>query len=274
MLFSFVGCNNDEKPNTYETTLDTTTDKIVDTTVDEYSGITETSTVHESVTDDKTKQDETTVSSDNPSEWSSEKVVEFYKSAAAKSQNTVKSEQVMTMESLVVNDGDGFVGKMIEFATPIMKTALKNNSKEFDGITGGYENLTVSDTKSVRAYRSGEYIIVEMTMKEQTDGIHGDAKSGTVGHAISVVGDISVVADALPQFTIDFENADLKLRYSDANVKVKINKNGIIEKGTWSYTVNVTSNNLYIATKSLPFEVTIGSSYGSVDYIATVGGGF
>ncbi len=273
MLFSFAACGG-ERPDTYETTLIAVTDKIADTTVDEYSGITETSTVPESVTENKTTQSETTVSSDNPSEWSSDEIVEFYKSAAAKSQTVVKYEQVMTMESLVVNDGDGFVGKMIEFATPIMKTALKNNSKEFDGITGGYKNLTVSDTKSVRAYKSGEYIIVEMTMKEQTDGIHGDAKSGTVGHAISVVGDISVVADALPQFTIDFENADLKLRYSDANVKVKINKNGIIEKGTWSYTVNVTSNNLYIATKNLPFEVTINSSYGSVDYVATVGGGF
>ncbi len=274
MLFSFAACNNNEKPDTYETTLDTVTDKIADTTVDEYSDISEILTVPESVTENKTTNEETTVSSGNPSEWSTEKIVEFYKSAAAKSKNAIKSEQVMTMESLVVNDGDGFVGKMVEFATPIMKTALKNNSKEFDGITGGYENLTVSDTKSARAYKSGEYIIVEMAMKEQTDGIHGEAKSGTVGHAISVVGDISVVADALPQFTIDFENADLKLRYSDAKLKVKINKNGIIEKGTWSYTVNVTSNNLYIATKSLPFEVIIVSSYGSVDYVATVGGGF
>ena len=83
-----------------------------------------------------------------------------------------------------------------------------------------------------------------MTMTEQTDGIHGDAYSGTVGHAITVVGDISVVEQELPQFDIGFEESDITLRYANPKLKVKINENGMIESGEWSYRVVVNLSNL------------------------------
>lgn len=232
--------------------------------------LTNTSFEDENVTEEAT----VTALNSDPSTWTDEEIIDFYKAAAIKSKTAVKSKQTMTMTEMVVNDGDGLLGTLVEWATPIMKSALKKNSTEYDGVTGGYENLVAEDAQSIKAYKSGEYIVVEMTMKEQTDGIHGDWGSGTVGHAISVVGDISVVQDELPQFDIDFENADLKLHYSDPKVKVKINKDGIIEKGTWTYTVNVKVANLNIAAVKLPIEAFVESAYGTVDYIITVGGGF
>jgi hypothetical protein len=134
--------------------------------------------------------------------------------------------------------------------------------------------LAADDVKTARAYKSGNYTVVEMTMIEQVDGIHGDAKEGTVGHAISVVGDMSVIEEELPMFTIDFENSDLSIRYKNPTLKVKINDKGVIEKGTWSYDVVVNLTNLYIKNNRLPIELTIRSGYGSVAYLITTGGGF
>ena len=214
---------------------------------------------------------EITVIETNPSEWSAEETVEYYKASAIKSQSKVKSVQKMTLKELSVNDGDGVLGKFVDFVTPFFVSALEKNSTEFDGITGGYENLTASDTASIKAYKDGNYTVIEMTMKEQTDGIHANDKSGTVGHAISVVGDISVVEKELPQFKIGFEDADISLRYSKPKLKVKINKDGIIESGVWSYTVCINIENLRVDAKAVPIGATVDKGYGEVDYIITVG---
>ncbi len=204
----------------------------------------------------------------NPEEWTDEEIVAFYKSAAIKTHSKTSSVQTMTLSEMVVNNGDGTLGKAVDMAMPFITDALEKNSKEFEGITGGFNNLTLSDTQSVKAYKSGKYTVIEMTMKEQTDGVHGDTYSGTVGHAISVVGDLSVVQAEFPMFEIDFENADMKLHYSNPTLKVKINEDGIIEKGTWSYTVDIDVKNLKIEF------ITVKEAYGSVDYVITVGGGF
>lgn len=276
MLFAFASCNG--KPDVQETTEADTEQKTVEgvTVRNEeetltISSITVTDTNGETVT---VVDESVSMPSADPSEWTDEEIVEFYKAAAIKSKTAVKSKQTMTLEEMVVNDGDGFLGKLVEMITPFLVSALEDNSTEFDGITGGYENLELSDTESVKAYKSGEYIVVEMAMKEQVDGAHGDLHSGTVGHAISVVGDLAVVEEALPNFEIRFDDADVKLHYKNPKLKVKINENGIIEKGTWTYKVYVTIANLYVGAKRLPLSATVESGYGTVDYIITVGGGF
>lgn len=277
LLFAFAGCNNETEQKTTTQTYseqEITEDETVQSQETDSQPI-PTVTVTDVNGEVQIVVEESTLALDaDPTKWTDEEIVEFYKAAAIKSKTKVKSSEKKTLEEMVVNDGDGLLGTLVEWVTPYLTKTLAENSTEFDGITGGYENLEVSDTASVRSYKSGEYTVVEMTMKEQTDGIHADRYSGTVGHAISVVGDISSVEEALSLLEIDFENADIKLHYSDPKLKVKINKDGIIEKGTWTYTVDVTVANLHVAAVNFPIEATVESAYGSVGYVITVGGGF
>ena len=278
MLIALASCKNNEEPqNEAETTSQQNTGTAIHSTLThsepstEFISETVTETESSSVTSNSEMNTEITVIETNPSEWSAEETVEYYKASAIKSQSKVKSVQKMTLKELSVNDGDGVLGKFVDFVTPFFVSALEKNSTEFDGITGGYENLTASDTASIKAYKDGNYTVIEMTMKEQTDGIHANDKSGTVGHAISVVGDISVVEKELPQFKIGFEDADISLRYSKPKLKVKINKDGIIESGVWSYTVCINIENLRVDAKAVPIGATVDKGYGEVDYIITVG---
>lgn len=268
ILITFASCKNAED------TQNETSQQITETTIIPSTSYTETQTDSTTVSESEgvTSQinEEITVSEKELSEWSAEEVVEFYKASAIKSQSKVKSVQKMTLKAISVNDGDGALGNVIELVTPILVSALEKNSTEFDGITGGYENLSVSDTSSAKAYKEGGYTVVEMTLREQTDGVHGETNSGTVGHAISVVGDLSVVESEFPQFKIGFDDAKVSLRYSNPKLKVKINNDGIIESGVWSYTVCVNIENLSVEGKKVPVGVTVDKAYGEVGYIITV----
>lgn len=280
MLTAFAGCNGNKKPDVEgEVVTDASGEAVTDSkgeTLTETQLSEEESTQIDQIsTTEAATLVDVSIPATDPSTWSDEEIVAFYKNAAIKSKTKVKSQEAKVINEITVNNGDGFIGTVVEWATPFLEDALKDSITEFEGITGGYENLEVSDTKSVKAYKSGEYTVVEMTMKEQTDGAHGDRFSGTVGHAISVVGDLSVVADALPMFNVDFDNADIKLHYANPKLRVRINKDGIIEKGTWSYTVNVTIAELLASADAFPaIEVLIENAYGSVGYVITVGGGF
>ena len=107
-----------------------------------------------------------------------------------------------------------------------------------------------------------------MTLKNHTDDIHADQYSGTVGHGISVLGDISKVIAEFPQFDVDLSNAKIDIHYVNASLKVKINKDGIIEKGTWQYTCDPDINNVKIS------GINVHTADAEIDYIITVGGGF
>lgn len=204
----------------------------------------------------------------NPAEWTKAEVVNFYKAAAQKS-TSAKSVQKMTMNNgMDVKLNNSALEFVISLAEPVIKAALKANSIEFDGITGGYNDLVPSDAKTAKAYKEGNYTVVEMTMVEQVDDAYGDTFKGTVGHAISVVGNIAVVADNFPDWTINFKDAFVELRYKNPVVKVKINDKGIIEKGTWSYVVGVKVKNLQIET------VIVENATTDIDYVITTGGGF
>ena len=216
----------------------------------------------------ETVSEASTVATDDPSQWTKEEIIEFYKAAAAKSNPTAKSSQVYVIDELILNDGDGALAFFVKILEPAIASVVEKNATEFDGITGGFKNLTVNDTQSVKAYKSGEYTVVEMTMKPQTDPIRADAQSGTVGHAISVLGDIALVLEQFPQFEVDVENAEIAIHYVNPTVKVKINKDGIIEKGTWKYTCDPEIRNLDIS------GIMIKKADAKIDYIITVGGGF
>lgn len=204
----------------------------------------------------------------DPSQWTTEEIVDFYKAAAAKSNPTAKSSQVMVLNKLIINNGEGALGFFTKILEPAIRSVVKKNALDFDGITGGFYDLSVSDTKSVKAYKSGEYTVVEMTLKNQTDDIHADQYAGTVGHGITVLGDIGRVIAEFPQFDVDLSNAKIDIHYVNAGFKVKINKNGIIEKGTWQYTCDPDISNVKIS------GINVRTADAEIDYIITVGGGF
>ncbi len=277
MLFSFASCKDKQKEDDIKTELvtdsqgeavtDSNGEFVTEIVTEPTSGTTET-------TAEETTLEPVSVSSQDPAEWTDEEIVEFYKAAAIKSKSKVTSSEFKNLKEMVVNDGDGLLGGFVKMVTPILVSALEDSQVDFEGITGGYENLELSDAKSVKAYKSGEYVVVEMTMKEQIDGAHGERYSGTVGHAISVVGDMKEVEEALPILEIRFDEAEIKLHYQNPKLKVKINKDGIIEKGTWTYQIYITVANLYVGGRRLPLSATVESAYGTVDYKITVGGGF
>ena len=206
--------------------------------------------------------------SENPAEWSKEQIVYMYKQAATKTHDTIESSQTMAMPTMVVNDGDGALGFFINLITPVINTVLNNQATTYGGITGGYKNLVASDVDTAKAYKEGNYTIIEMRMVEQTDGLYGDAQAGTVGHAINVLGNVATAVEQFPQFDIKYEEADIKVHYADPIVKVRINENGMIEKGTWSYMSKIDIKHLAIGS------VMVDKAYAEIEYVIVVGGGF
>ena len=274
MVFAFAACNNDKKP---EETQTTTVEQ--QGNLSENSGEISNEANGENVNPSENQSEVATelVSlPDDPSQWTDEQIIEFYKAAAAKSHPTAKHSQTMSLGSLVLGEGGGAIGFLFDkVAMPAINSALKKNSTDFDGITGGYKDLVVTDAKSVKAYKQGNYTIVEMTMKDQIDGKHGHNMSGTVGHAITVLGDVSVAVAEFPQFKIDTDNADIKIHYNNATVKVRINQNGIIEKGTWEYVSSVDIQNLALNFKDGKLnDLVIKKAKADVNYKIVLGGGF
>lgn len=273
MLVSFTACGkNTEKetttvpdsPSYSQTPEADIPEETTEAALPDNTEAAETSDVAEETTDTVS----TVYKAADPSQWTAEEIVEFYKNAAAKSNPTAKSSQVMVLNKLIINNGEGALGFFTKILEPAIRSVVQKNALEFDGITGGFHDLSVSDTKSVKAYKSGEYTVVEMTLRNQTDDIHANEHEGTVGHAISVLGDIGRVIAEFPQFNVDLSNAKIDVHYVNAFVKVKINKNGIIEKGTWQYTCDPDINNVKIS------GINVHTADAEIDYIITVGSGF
>ena len=261
VIFSLSACKNDE--NTKESA--TTVSAEVITTVAE-------KTVQDEITSpaDETQISlpETTAVSDDPSMWNTEYIVDFYKNAAKKSHSGTKSAHGIELKKISVNNGQ-YEG-LFEFITPIMSKLLANNSEDKDGITGGYNNLTASDVASAKAYISGDNTVVEMIMKNQVSGPHDDALSGSVGHAITAVGDIGQVVTQLSDLGLPLElsEKDTKIYFTNPTVKVTVDPNGKIVNGTWKYTVEIRMDNFRA------FGKTVETASVIMDNILTVGGGF
>ena len=211
--------------------------------------------------------------SDNPADWSTAQIVDYYKKAAGRTHNSVTSYQNMTMRKDSLK-APGINGTLLSFAEGVMATALSNNSKDIKGITGGHQKLVVSDVASAKAYKNGNNIVIEMKMKEQVDKGDGDMYSGTVGHAISVVGDIDSVIGQFSGLGMNAQIADkdCTLHYKNPVLKVTINSNGMIINGTWSYVVYITLNNLQI--KAMGLTVPVQQATSIVDFYVILNGGF
>ena len=205
---------------------------------------------------------------DDPTKWSKEQIVQFYKQSAAKSHAGAESSQKMELTNMVVNNGSGALGGFIALVKPVINTVVAKQELTFEGITGGYNNLVASDVASAKAYKEGNYTVIEMTMVEQTDGLYGDPQEGTVGHAISVLGNVATAVAEFPDFNIAYEDADIKIHYANPTVKVRINEDGIIEKGTWKYDTQIDIKHLQIES------VMVDTAEAEIIYTIVVGGGF
>ena len=269
-VMMFSSCKNEDTLNDIpETASEDFSADFNEAVTEETSDIFDADTQEEttSVTESETVLSET-VPAVNPSEWSTAEIIDAYKKAAAKSHSSVKSEQAITMKHFSINNGQ--YENVIDFVMPIMSKILANNSSEKDGITGGYQKLSESDVSSAKAYASGSNTVIELVMKNQTDGPYADAMNGSVGHAITAVGDIGVVTDQINDLgiAIEISEKDTEINYTDATVKVLIDKDGNIVKGTWKYTVDITLNN-YKVGKS-----TVETTSVVMDNVITVNGGF
>lgn len=206
--------------------------------------------------------------SNDPANWSKEQIVNFYKQSAAKSHPNAQSSQKMELTNMVVNNGGGFIGGFISLVKPVINSVVAKQELTFEGITGGHDKLVASDVANAKAYKEGNYTIIEMTMVEQTDGLYGDPQEGTVGHAISVLGNVATAVAEFPDFNIAYEDADIKIHYANPTVKVRINENGVIEKGTWKYDTQIDIKHLQIES------VMVDTADAEIIYTITVGGGF
>ena len=180
---------------------------------------------------------------DDPCEWATERIVEEYKKAAKESYSTAISTQSITLKEININNGEH--DNAISFIKPIIAKFIESNSSEKEGITGGFDSLVPQDVASAKAYKNGNDTVIEMLMVEQTSGAKEDAFSGSVGHAITTVGDISEVVKDLENMGLPLElsEEDTKIYYTNPSVKVVIDNNGKIISGTWSYTVEISMNN-------------------------------
>lgn len=290
MMFVFVACggNNDDTPTTDVNTENTTEDQAVNSGDVDVEPSTDENVSEEPSTDEngeepstdnapdkndkEGKEDESTTEKEelpaDPAKWSKKQIVEYYKQSAIKTHPTAKSSQTMDLRKLVVNDGDGALNFFLNMIKPAINTVIKNNSTTYGGLTGGFTKLQPSDVKTAKAYKQGNYTVVELYMVEQTDGMYGDAQEGTVGHAINVLGNIATAVEQFPQFDIKYKEADIKVRYAEPTVKVKINEKGIIEKGTWSY-------NSVIAIRHLEISgIMVKKADAEIKYVIITGGGF
>lgn len=282
MFFSLYGCKNKENNSaTQNNTTEAAKASVAETATHSETPESEDENTTESATDTDestalSEEDDTTASGTettikkavSPSDWSKEQIVDVYKKSAKKSHSGTKSAHKIKIKKISVNNGE-FEG-LFDFIMPIMSKLLANNSEDKDGITGGYNKLTTSDVASAKAYKSGKNTVIEMVMKEQVSGPKEDADSGSVGHAITAVGDISVVTKQLADLKLPLEisDEDTKIYYTNPTVKVVINENGKIINGTWQYTVEIRLDN-YKA-----FGQDVETTSVIMDNILTVNGGF
>lgn len=199
---------------------------------------------------------------DAPGSWSTERIIEEYKSAARQSDASAKSTQKILLKSISVNNGE--YENVMSFVGGIIGKFLESNSTVKDGITGGYESLAPQDVSSARAYKQGNDTVIEMYMVEQTSGAKEDALSGSVGHAITTVGDISTVVNDLSErgLPLELSEDETKIYYTNPSLKVTIDQNGEIVSGIWFYTVEIKMDNFKafgqnVNTASITMDNTI-----------------
>lgn len=267
IIMSLTACRNDSKTDIPQEALTSNiSEELTDAVLNNLQITESASTV---INTELTKTTAATpLSTEASTAVTNAEIVDLYKKAAQKSNPTVKSEQKITLSDISINNGQ--FGSGMKFVKSIISVFLNNNSKETNGITGGYANLNEADVREAKIYKVGSNTAIEMVMHEQTDGANSNSLGGSVGHAISTVGDISVVTAQLNDLglPIEISEKDTTIHYTKPTVKVLIDPNGKIIKGTWSYTVEIRLNNYKVG------GTTVDNTSVIMDNLITVNGGF
>lgn len=268
MIIGISACKNDEKT---DGTTDFTNTDITEEITSDVGG------EEASVPDVKTETTEalsesvsetTAVISEDIAQWTKAQIVEAYKNAATKTHSSVTSQHTVEITKIAVNGEE--LGGAFDFVKGIISTFISDNSEDTEGITGGYKNLTESDVASAKVYKVGKNTVIEMVMKNQTDGAKTNAHSGSVGHAIDVVGDINTVTSELTELGLPIEISaeSTTIHYTNPVIKAVIDENGKIIKGTWSYTIEIRLRDYKV------FGADVQSSDIVMNNVITVNGGF
>lgn len=260
-MFSVTACgNNHKQPEVQKTTVQ---NHFNETEIN--SEITHKNENLQNNNDTPIKNEVTTVA-----ELSKAEIIDKYKNAAYKSSANIKSVQNITLNDIVINDGTGFANSVIGVVKPIISKVVSGNSTEFDGVTGGYSELSESDVKTASASKSGENTIIKLEMNEQTDSGEMHEKSGSVGHAISVIGDLSTVMGQLSDsgLPVEIANDNVSATYVNPLVNITMDNDGNIINGTWSYTVTIILTDFKVAGS------TVDKTAVTIENVITYNGGF
>lgn len=265
LIFSFVSCK--EEGSVEETLGETLSDVLSDyspeTEIPAVSDTTsEVTTLNETTSQEETSEEttaiETTAATEIPATEENttvseierttsaeddlsdtEKSLSVYKAAAEKTGTTVKSEQVIALSDISVNNGQ--LSGMFKYVTPMLSRFLSGSSTVTDGITGEFSLLTKEDIASSEMYETEKGTVVEFTLNPQKNRAADNSSDGSVAHGISVVADLGGIMGKLKDFglpiEINLEKAELS--YSNPRIRVLIGKDGTIINGTWEYTVEI-----------------------------------
>ncbi len=290
-LFAFDACNTTTvEETTYsvtQATVQTTEIFIIQETTSEEvqtteAIITEASTQAEATTTEvqtfeaqttqsvieTTTEVSTTSAKDEVTLWDAEKIVSFYKDAAAATGSSVKSEQTVGLQDISVNNGQ--LGGIFSFVTPILSSFLSSSVTETNGITGDFMKLTAADVSSAKAYTCSRGTALEITLNPQSDNAAADVKDGSVAHGISVVGDLPSIMSRLEEkgLPIDIYMENTILSYTEPVIKAVIDENGKITNGTWSCTVEISLSDYKFAGSPVDSTIVV------LDNKITTNGGF
>lgn len=232
------------------------------------TAVTEITTDPEDITAEVSTEETTAATTTLTEEISKAEIVAIYKAAAEKTHKSAKTYRAISLVDFSINNGQ--YANVIDFVMPIIGKLLSNNSEEVDGITGGFKNLTEADVKTAKTYTVGDKTVIEFTLHEQRGGPRDSEFSGSVGHAITAVGDIGYVTDQIKDLGIPLEISDehTYIDYTNPTVKVLIDSNGKIVNGTWSYTVAINLNQYKVG------KTTVESTKIVMNNVLTVNGGF
>lgn len=256
ILFLFASCGEKEESSPFADIdfFDSEIDESSDRMLDNVQGI----------TPNMISPVESFDGTSDPVNWTKQQIIDCYKSAmilteAEGGQTDLNYELFCEVPAIISGP---------------LKLFLKLKSKPFDGLTGGYRNLTESDIRKAEARVEGEYIIINLYPESQTNGLGVDIREGTVGHLITGIGGIdgfvSFVQKNLGFLKMKYNENSVTMKYTDAFAKnIRINTyTGLVEGGIWGYTFDLYLDDCsFIGHEFNNFHIIIDmkSSYPSVN---------